>query len=70
MTAVAAVATIATITSAPPHSALEATTPSTTTPYVVFCHATSRLDKRWPITSWVALGRTLNTQGYRVLLTS
>ncbi len=39
-----------------------------TTPYVVFLHATSRDDKCWPVTNWVALGTALNLRGYTIVL--
>jgi heptosyltransferase I len=38
--------------------------------YVVFLQATSRANKSWPATSWVALGRVLNANDYVVLLPS
>lgn len=37
-------------------------------PYVVFVHATSRLDKQWPLACWVELGRTLIQQGKSIVL--
>lgn len=37
-------------------------------PYVVFLHATSRSDKRWPNASWVAVGDYLGQQGITVVL--
>ncbi len=37
-------------------------------PYAVFLHATSRADKRWPNTSWVAVGQHLSQQGITVIL--
>lgn len=37
-------------------------------PYVVFFHSTSRVDKRWPESSWVAVGQHLAKKGYRVIL--
>lgn len=37
-------------------------------PYVVFLHATSRADKLWPQTYWVALGQRLHSSGIAVLL--
>ncbi len=40
------------------------------TPYVVCLHATSRADKCWPASSWIALGRQLNAMGLHVVLPS
>jgi len=40
------------------------------TPYVVCLHASSRADKRWPASSWIALGRQLNAMGLNVVLPS
>lgn len=37
-------------------------------PYVVCLTATSRDDKLWPETHWLALGRALHEQGYTVVL--
>jgi heptosyltransferase-1 len=37
-------------------------------PRVAFVHATSRTDKQWPLAHWQALGRSLNAQGYDVVL--
>ena len=37
-------------------------------PYVVFLHATSRANKRWPDRSWVELGTRLQARGLEVLL--
>jgi heptosyltransferase-1 len=34
----------------------------------VLLHATARPEKEWPVASWIALGRSLGQQGYRVLL--
>ncbi len=39
-----------------------------TKPYVVFLHATSRTNKMWPDSSWIALGTQLRGQGIDVLL--
>lgn len=36
--------------------------------YVVLVHGTSRADKQWPESHWVALGRRLNDSGYAVTL--
>jgi heptosyltransferase I len=36
--------------------------------YIVLLHATSRADKEWPITSWVALAKKLNDRGLMVVL--
>jgi heptosyltransferase I len=35
---------------------------------IAFVHGTSRADKEWPLSHWVALGQRLNTAGYQVLL--
>ena len=37
-------------------------------PYVVFLHATSRADKMWPESHWVALGQRLHERGLGVML--
>jgi heptosyltransferase-1 len=37
-------------------------------PYVVLLHATSRIDKRWPLSHWVALGEHFNRRGLRIIL--
>jgi heptosyltransferase-1 len=37
-------------------------------PYVLFLHGTSRRDKEWPETHWIALGRQLSAQGLTILL--
>ncbi|MCY7387583.1 MAG: lipopolysaccharide heptosyltransferase I [Burkholderiales bacterium] len=37
-------------------------------PYVVFLHATSRVDKMWPEAHWIALGQRLHECGWGVLL--
>lgn len=37
-------------------------------PFVIFAHGTSRDDKLWPLTNWVALGQRLNAQGLAVAL--
>ena len=37
-------------------------------PYVVFLHATSRADKRWPSADWVELGKRLNAANIAVVL--
>ena len=37
-------------------------------PYAVLLHATSRPDKQWPQTHWVALGRQLNKRGLKIVL--
>ncbi len=48
---------------------LPATTPSAVPPpYVVFLHATSRADKMWPQTHWVALGQRLHDRGFGIVL--
>ncbi|MFS2033929.1 lipopolysaccharide heptosyltransferase I [Polaromonas sp. CT11-55] len=35
---------------------------------IAFIHGTSRADKEWPLSHWVALGQRLNTAGYQLLL--
>ena len=35
---------------------------------IMFLHATSRVEKSWPIEHWIALGRTLTAEGYQILL--
>jgi heptosyltransferase I len=35
---------------------------------VVFVHGTSRVDKLWPQTDWIALGKALTAQGWRIAL--
>jgi heptosyltransferase-1 len=35
---------------------------------IAFVHGTSRADKEWPLSHWVALGQRLNTDGYQLLL--
>lgn len=49
---------------------LPATEPSEmlSTSYVVFLHATSRADKRWPERYWAALGQRLHERGVGVVL--
>ena len=37
-------------------------------PLVVLVHGTSRADKQWPVSSWVALGQRLNHSGFSVAL--
>ena len=37
-------------------------------PYAVFLTATSRDDKLWPEANWLALGRSLNSQGFSAVL--
>lgn len=37
-------------------------------PYVVLLHATSREDKQWPESHWMALGQQLHTRGIQVIL--
>ena len=37
-------------------------------PFVVFLHATSRADKRWPEPHWVALGQRFHDRGIDVVL--
>lgn len=37
-------------------------------PYVVFLHATAQARKEWPVANWIALGRSLNERGLRVVL--
>ncbi len=40
----------------------------TASPYAVLLHATSRPDKQWPQTHWVALGQQLNKRGLKIVL--
>ena len=48
---------------------LPATTSSAASPpYAVFLHATSRADKKWPQTHWVALGQRLHDRGFGIVL--
>jgi heptosyltransferase I len=42
--------------------------PNTGTPTVVFVHGTSRDDKLWPQDHWIALGRRVVEQGWRIAL--
>jgi heptosyltransferase-1 len=35
---------------------------------IAFVHGTSRADKEWPLSHWVALGQRLNAAGYQVTL--
>jgi len=35
---------------------------------IAFVHGTSRADKEWPLSHWVALGQRLNMAGYQVVL--
>jgi len=35
---------------------------------IAFVHGTSRADKEWPLSHWLALGHRLNTAGYQVWL--
>ena len=42
----------------------------TNKPYAVLLHATSRSDKTWDVSSWIALGRALNQTGLTVVLPS
>lgn len=35
---------------------------------VMFLHGTSREQKAWPVSEWIALGKVLGSQGFRVLL--
>jgi heptosyltransferase-1 len=37
-------------------------------PVAAFFHATSKDDKKWPLTHWVAVGRELAERGFRVVL--
>lgn len=41
---------------------------SQTSPYVVLLHATSRDDKLWPETNWIALGKQLASDGFQLVL--
>ncbi len=36
-------------------------------PYVVCFHSTAREAKRWPNSNWISLGKTLSSQGYKVV---
>ncbi|MDP9046401.1 MAG: lipopolysaccharide heptosyltransferase I, partial [Pseudomonadota bacterium] len=38
------------------------------TPVLVFVHGTSRVDKLWPEADWIALGRRVLAEGWRVAL--
>lgn len=42
--------------------------PPTTRPCVALVHGSSRADKQWPLTHWLALGARLNAQGYTLAL--
>jgi len=42
--------------------------PDCRSPVVALVHGSSRADKQWPVSSWQALGRRLNAQGYAVAL--
>jgi heptosyltransferase-1 len=35
---------------------------------IAFVHGTSRADKEWPLSHWVALGQRLNAAGYQIAL--
>ncbi len=37
-------------------------------PVVALVHGTSRVDKQWPVASWIALGQRLNHSGFEVAL--
>jgi heptosyltransferase I len=37
-------------------------------PVAAFFHATSKDEKKWPLTHWVAVGRELSKRGFRVVL--
>ncbi|MGF6859095.1 lipopolysaccharide heptosyltransferase I [Paraburkholderia sp. CI3] len=37
-------------------------------PVAALFHATSKADKKWPLTHWAALGRELSERGFRVVL--
>jgi heptosyltransferase-1 len=37
-------------------------------PVAAFFHATSKDDKKWPLTHWVAIGHALTERGFRVVL--
>lgn len=41
---------------------------SSTSPYVVLLHATSRDDKLWPEMNWIALGKQLTRDGFQLVL--
>ncbi len=42
--------------------------PPTQRPCVALIHGSSRIDKQWPLTHWLALGARLNEQGYTLVL--
>lgn len=42
--------------------------PSAQSPTILFLHGTSRVEKSWPVSEWIALGRRLTSQGYRLEL--
>jgi heptosyltransferase-1 len=42
--------------------------PPTRRPCVALVHGSSRADKQWPLTHWLALGARLNAQGYTLAL--
>jgi heptosyltransferase-1 len=37
-------------------------------PYILFFHSTAREAKRWPESSWIALGKALAEKGYQIVL--
>ncbi len=55
----------------PPRYALKLSTPCVATDdptVVVFAHGTTRADNEWPEADWLALGRRLIAQGFRIAL--
>lgn len=36
--------------------------------YLVFIHATSRIDKEWPLAAWIALGQRAGREGLKIIL--
>ena len=49
-------------------SAIEIVAKNKLKPTIVFAHGTSREDKLWPVSHWVALGQRLHAQGFAVAL--
>jgi heptosyltransferase-1 len=37
-------------------------------PYIIFLHATSRVDKRWDLASWIEVGKMLAKQSFSIVL--
>ena len=42
--------------------------PSGSSPTILLLHGTSRIEKSWPVSQWIDLGRRLASQGYRLEL--